>query len=133
MYDRPNLSELIDATRGHLEANVIPAIKGDAKLYFQTLVAINVLKVAERELALKWKHFHAEWSRLDALYGTVTPIPPDPADAQSALDARIAILSDHIRIGYFSDDQQAALLAHLLATTSDALEVANPKFLSATT
>lgn len=131
MYDRPNLSELIDATRGHLEANIIPAIKADPKLYFQTLVAINVLKIAERELALKWKHFHAEWSRLDALYGTVTPIPPDPADAEAALTARLATLSDHIREGYFSPDQQAALLAHLLAQTTDALEIANPKFLSA--
>jgi len=52
VYDRPDVSELIDAVRQHLEQQVIPAVKDDPKLYFQTLVAANVLKIAGRDLAL---------------------------------------------------------------------------------
>ena len=52
MIDRPTLAELIDAARMHMETNVIPAVREDRKLYFRTLVAINVLKIAERELEL---------------------------------------------------------------------------------
>jgi hypothetical protein len=129
MYDRPNLSELIDAARQHFETHVIPAIKGDAKLYFQTLVAINVLKVAERQLALGWTHLQAEWSRLDALYGETMPIPIDPTEAEMALASRVTALCGEIRAGMYYGEKKALLFDHLLATAGEALEVANPKFL----
>ena len=129
MYDRPNLSELIDAARQHFETQVIPAIKGDPKLYFQTLVAINVLKVAERELALRWTHLQAEWSRLDGLYGESTPIPPDPTQAEAVLASRVVALCGEIRGGAFDGENKRALFDHLLTTTREGLEVANPKFL----
>ena len=70
MYDRPNTSELIDAVRGHLEANVIPlARETNRRLYFQTLVAINVLKIVERELQMGQAHALAEWESLNAHIG----------------------------------------------------------------
>ncbi|HRL13218.1 MAG TPA: DUF6285 domain-containing protein, partial [Aggregatilineales bacterium] len=52
MYDRPSAQALVEAARQHLENRVIAAVKGDPKLYFETLVAVNVLRIVERELAL---------------------------------------------------------------------------------
>lgn len=130
MNDRPTLEELIDAARMHLETNVIPAIKGDARLYFQTLVAINVLRVAERELTFGWSHLQAEWRRLDQLEGAAQPLPTSPAEAAAALRARNADLSARIRAGDYDEDS-TALFAHLRATVREALEIANPKFLHA--
>ena len=130
MNDRPNLSELIDAARGHLESQVIPAIKGDAKLYFQTLVAINVLKIAEREIALHYPHLRAEWERLNTLMGSVDALPVDPIQADATLAARVQLLCGAIRAGEYDDDQRrAALFDHLIHTARESLAIDNPKFL----
>jgi hypothetical protein len=132
MYDRPTLNELIEAARGHLEAHVIPAIKGDPKLYFQTLVAINVLRIAERELALGWDHLLAEWERLDVLTRDDQPNPTDMDSAVAGLAARNADLCAAIRAGAYDDStRKSALFTHLVANATAALEVANPKFLAA--
>ncbi|MBE2269158.1 MAG: hypothetical protein IAE80_13080 [Anaerolinea sp.] len=128
MVDRPTLEELIDAARMHIETEVIPAIKGDAKLYFQTLVAINVLRVAERELTLGWSHLQAEWRRLDRLEGEAQIMPASPTEAAAALRVRNAGLCGRIRAGAY-DAKAGELVAHLRATVREALEVANPKFL----
>ncbi len=132
MYDRPNLPELIDAVRLHLETNVIPAVKSDPKLYFQTLVAINVLKIAQRETQLSWAHLRAEWDSLNALEAEDHHLPADPLDALTALDARNLILCEDIRQGLY-DDRRDALFQHLIAVTCAQLEVANPKFLQTIT
>ena len=130
MYDRPNLAELIDAARLHLETNVIPAIKGDAKLYFQTLVAVNVLRIAEREIAQSGEHLRAEWASLNALEAENRMLPADPLAAQAALVERNRALCADIRSGAY-DQRADALYAHLIAVTQAQLEVANPKFLQA--
>ena len=126
MYDRPNLSELIEAARLHMETAVIPAVKADRKLYFQTLVAINVLKIAERELLLGDAHAQAEWESLNTLEGVDTPIPNRLSDIKDALSERNAALSAAIRTGAYDD---TVLLHHLKMTTTNQLEVANPKYL----
>lgn len=129
MYDRPTLSELIAAVRHHLEAAVIPAAKGlNHKLYFQTLVAANVLKIAERELALADAHFHAQWARLNLLQGE-QPMPTEPTERRAALAARHRALCAAIRAGHHDDDLH--LLRHLKAFATEQLEVANPKWLQA--
>ncbi len=128
MNDRPTLEELIEAARLHIETNVIPAVKGDARLYFQTLVAINVLRVAERELTHGWSHLQAEWRRLDHLEGEAQTIPASPTEAAEALRVRNAELCARIRAGEY-DAESAALFAHLQANVREALEIANPKFL----
>ena len=43
MNDRPTAPELIEAVRAFLEAEVLPALGDNARLRFQTLVAVNVL------------------------------------------------------------------------------------------
>lgn len=128
MYDRPTAAELIEAARLHLEQQVIPVVKAaNHKLYFQTLVAINVMKIVERELALSAGHGRAEWSRLNMLMGE-QPLPTDIAAFSAALASRNAHLCAAIRAGDF--DENRVLFSHLKATTIEQLEVANPKFLA---
>jgi hypothetical protein len=47
--DRPTAAELLEATREYLENEVLPALD-DPRLRFRTLVAINALGIARREL-----------------------------------------------------------------------------------
>lgn len=131
MYDRPNLEELIDAARMHMEDAVIPAVRADHKLYFQTLVAINVLKIAARELQLGAGHAEAEWQRLNDLTGESLSMPSHVAEIKSAIGERNTVLCAAIRGGaYDSDAGRRALFDHVRATTVEQLEVANPKFLA---
>lgn len=128
MYDRPTLNELLDAVRLHLESTIVPAVRGDGKAYFQTLVAINLLKIAGRELALAPEHARAEWERLNQLQGTHHVMPEDTTVIQIALAERNAALAEDIRAGR-ADDKQDTLLEHLKQTAIAQLEVANPRFL----
>jgi Domain of unknown function (DUF6285) len=49
MTDRPTAAELVEATREYLETEILPALD-DQRLRFRTLVAINALGIAQREL-----------------------------------------------------------------------------------
>jgi Domain of unknown function (DUF6285) len=49
-HDRPNARELVEAVREFLQAEILPTL-GDHRLRFRTLVALNALGIAERELA----------------------------------------------------------------------------------
>ncbi len=48
-HDRPTAAELLEATREFLEAEILPTLT-DQRLRFRTLVAINALGIARREL-----------------------------------------------------------------------------------
>jgi hypothetical protein len=50
MSDRPSAAELVEAVAEFLSGEVLPAA-GDHRLKFRTLVAINALAIASRELA----------------------------------------------------------------------------------
>ncbi len=129
MIDRPTLAELIDAARMHMETNVIPAVREDRKLYFRTLVAINVLKIAERELELGAGHSAAAWERLNAIEGVDTPAPKNENALRQALQERHMALCERIRAGDYDRGENQALFEHLKATTIAQLEIANPKYL----
>jgi Domain of unknown function (DUF6285) len=47
--DRPDAAQLVEATREFLEREILPTL-GDDRLRFRTLVAINALSIAQREL-----------------------------------------------------------------------------------
>jgi hypothetical protein len=49
-HDRPNARELIEAVREFVERELLPTLD-DHRLRFRTLVALNALGIAERELA----------------------------------------------------------------------------------
>jgi len=130
MNDRPTADELLAAVQMHLESMIVPAIKADRSLYYQTLVAINVLKVVRRELETGPEHIREEWIRLDELTGTHTPLRGSPEQVQAALLARNAELAEAIRVGeYDAPEKRAALFHHLLATVREKLVVSNPEYL----
>jgi hypothetical protein len=133
MYDRPTLAELLDAVRLHLETAVIPAVRGDRQLYFRTLVALNVLKIAGRELQMNAGHARNEWLRLNAVEGADQPMPNSEQALRDALMRRNASLCEDIRSGAYDahrDRNRFALFEHLKATALDQLTVANPRFLA---
>lgn len=127
MYDRPTAPELLQAVRQHLETNLIPlARQTHFKLYFQTLVANNVLKIVEREIRLGEGHLRAEWSRLNMLLDSVPP-PESVQALRAQLAERNAALCRAIRAGEWDDSD--LLFEHLKSTARAQLEVANPRFL----
>ncbi|MBL8133039.1 MAG: hypothetical protein JNL42_14355 [Anaerolineae bacterium] len=132
VYDRPTLEALIDAARMHLETAIIPAVKGDARLYFQSLVAANILRIAARQASLEAAHLQMLWEGMNALQASDEPFDGDPERLRRRLEARRADLCAAIRAGaYDAEDRAAPLLDHLLMATRLQLEVANPKFLEA--
>lgn len=50
MHDAPTAAQLVEAVREFLESDVMAAVEG--RVQFHTRVAINVLGMVERELAL---------------------------------------------------------------------------------
>lgn len=130
MYDRPTLSELLDAVRAHLEENIVPLLKDDRKLYYQTLVAVNALRIAGRELTMNALHLQDEWARLNFLQNSADSIPADNDEARAALAERSRRLCEDIAAGSYDQyPRKAALFEHLLATAVEQLQVANPRFL----
>lgn len=130
MYDRPTLTELVNAALHHIESSLLPLAKEtNHKLYFQTLVALNVLKIAEREFNIRPYHLRAEWTRLHMVLGEDMPTIDNDDDLEVAIVQANKKLCERIRAGEFDED--AALFEHLKARTIEQLEVANPKFLLA--
>jgi len=130
VYDRPHAGELLEAAWHHLETLVIPALKHDRKLYFQTLVAINVLKVVAREQRYRPDHLKAQWNRLNAMQDVDLPLPREWEESLAALAIRNRELCYDIRAGrYDADFLRETLYQHLYATTLEQLQVANPRYL----
>jgi hypothetical protein len=128
MYDRPTLTELVNAALHHFETEVLPLTREtNHKLYFQTLVAINVLKIAEREFTIRPFHLRAEWTRLHMVLGKDMTTIDNDDDLEVAIVQANKRLCERIRAGDYDTD--AALFEHLKARTIEQLEVANPKFL----
>lgn len=128
MYDRPTLTELLQAARQHFEDNIAPlARQTNHQLYFQTLVAINVMKIVEREYNIRPYHLRSEWTRLNMVIGKDLPEIGSDDDLEVAIQDANNKLCERIRAGEFDEDY--ALFEHLKARTIAQLEVANPKFL----
>ena len=98
MHDRPTALELLEAVTEFLSTEVLPAA-ADHRLKFRTLVALNALAIATRELQ----------ASNDLLLGSV--------------DARE--LARRIRAGDVPEDALATLKEHVAAK----LRVSNPSYL----
>jgi hypothetical protein len=95
-------------------------------LYFQTLVAINILRIVEREID-KSGYLKSEWARINAILETTDSLPDSHYQLVKQLKAKNDELADGIRSGQF--ELSGALLDHLLETTTDQLTISNPDFL----
>jgi Domain of unknown function (DUF6285) len=128
MQHRPSPAELLAAVQAFLRADVLPESGG--RVRFHLLVALNLLEILRRELALEPGHLRRERDGLAAL-GLAAP---DAADDDAAVREANGRLCAAIRAGdYDPQPARARLLAHLRAVLEDQLRVANPAFLERVT
>jgi hypothetical protein len=109
-HDAPTAAQLVEAVREFLEGDVFAATEG--RVRFHTRVAVNVLGMVERELALG----------------------AGQAAAHAAGLARLGYRSDSdlataIRDGRVADADLAEVAAFVAATIEAKLAVANPAYL----
>ena len=115
--DRPTASELLAAIADFLREEAMPALdKAEPRLDFQMRVAVNSLAILEREARLGPSADAAERARLVKLLGR-----------DATLDDLNRELARQLRAGE-RDERDAALMAHLDATTADKIAIANPKW-----
>ena len=108
-HDVPSAAQLIEAVREFVEGDVMEATEG--RVRFHARVAVNVLRMVERELALGEAQAAAHRKALAGL-GVA-----DEAELAAA-----------IREGRL-DDRRRELLDVLRQTVRAKLEVANPRYL----
>ncbi|CAB4589223.1 unannotated protein [freshwater metagenome] len=108
-HDMPSSRELVESVREWLERDVLTGTTG--RLQFHARVAINVLAMVERELAVGAEQAAAHQARLDAL---------GCADE--------AELAAKIRTGELDGDLDR-VRELVWASVRDKLSVANPKYL----
>jgi len=112
--NRPDKNELIETVREFLEEKVLPLLDGTTA--FHTRVAINVLKIVERELEhgpLLEKKEHDGLHRLLKIEGDVKELNEE--------------LCKQLRDGRM-DFRNDALIAHMRQTTLDNLSIDNPRY-----
>src|SRR5438876_6837833 len=127
MNDRPSAVELVTAVRQFLETELIPTLS-DARLRCQTLVAANILAIAERELPSEEHALAEECTALCAL------LEQSSADLAAVSDLRARAvewneqLCRRIRAGaYDAPKQFAQLRSFVRAAVIRKLQVANPR------
>jgi hypothetical protein len=108
-HDVPTAEQLVESVREWLERDVLPATEG--RLQFHARVAVNVLAMVERELAVGAQQAAAHEQRL--------------AQLGCADDAELAA---RIRDGEL-DDRLPEVRDLVWASVRDKLAVANPKYL----
>lgn len=110
MHDVPTAAELVEAVREFLERDVLDAT--DGRVQFHTRVAINVLGMVERELALGAHQAAPHAAGLDAL--------------GVSSEAELAAL---IRETPADDERLIEIARFIRQTVRAKLEVANPRHL----
>ncbi|HMC88285.1 MAG TPA: DUF6285 domain-containing protein [Gemmataceae bacterium] len=130
MNDRPNTAELIAAARVYLEQELIPTLT-DARLRFQTLVAANVLAIAERDLATEEAHLAEEWRLLSKLLNVADTAPDQLSALRHGVLEKNRLLCQSILAGDFDEKSKfLELCRQLRVIVERKLEVANPRYLA---
>jgi hypothetical protein len=131
MHDRPTVAEMLSAVRQFLEAELLPDLS-DPRLRFQTLVAANLLAIAEREVVAEDQHLHQEWDWLARLLLVTQPAPESTVKLRQSVRSANVQLCSEIRQGHFDEPSQfLSLLRELRQGVVRKLEVANPRYLAA--
>lgn len=108
-HDRPTASELLQAVREWMEQDLMAGV--DGRLAFHVRVAMNMLDIVDREIALG--------APMEARHEEVLRELGVTSDAE---------LSNKIRTGEFDADF-SRLLEILRPVVEDKVRVANPKYL----
>jgi len=109
-HDVPSAAQLVESVREWLQTDVLESTEG--RLQYHTRVAINVLSIVERELALGADQQAAHAARLSSL-GVADDAELSAAIRSGALDDRL----DEVR-------------ELVWQSVCDKLAVANPKYLA---
>ena len=130
MIDRPTTAELLAAARQFVESELIPTM-ADARLKFQTLIAANVLAIAERDLAMEAEHLALEWGWLAELLALAGTRPERIEVLREAVRTGNVQLCARIRQGWFDEAETFHALARQLRPAVERkLAVANPRYLA---
>ena len=128
MQDRPTALELLDAVRGFLERDVVPALDGPRR--FHALVAANVLTIVHRELDGEEERLLGEWRRLAPLADAAGPEPSGLAALRAGVRDATAALAERIRRGDADGGPFGeAVRRAVRESVVEKLRVANPRFL----
>jgi hypothetical protein len=131
MNDRPSAAELIAAARQFLEVELVPTLP-DQRLRFQTLIAANVLNIAEREWVAEEEQLREEWRCLGTLEESHDSMPERLGPLRQAVRRQNERLCRQIRRGEFDARDRFGVLCRLLRQNVERkLEVANPRYLTA--
>jgi hypothetical protein len=112
--EHPSAAELVAAVAGFLESEVAPAL--DGRIVFHTRVAVNALRIVERELTSGSAAVAADTARLRDLTGAAGSL----ASLNSALAAQI-------RDGTLSTSD-GALREHLIRSVLARIAIDNPRY-----
>ena len=128
MQDRPDARELLEAVRGFLEEQVVPALDGTRQ--FHARVAANVLAIVGRELALGDRALADEWRSLVELLDVAAVDPPrDGATLLAAVRDLNGELAARIRAGAAdAGPWRSRVVAHLKRIADARLAIANPRY-----
>ena len=117
-HDRPTALELLEAVTEFLAAEIVPAL-GDHRLRFRTLVALNALGIAYRELA-------ADASNTVSLaHGAGSGRGGGASNTVLLAPEELRELAARIRAGDAPPDVLPLLKEHVAAK----LRVSNPRYL----
>lgn len=129
MNDRPAGNELLDAVRLFLEKELLPTLD-DARLRFQTLIAINVLTIAGREWANEEPSLVEEYLLLAGLLGESKSPPGSLQALRQAVREGNEKLCQRIRSGALEAQQaEGEALKVVQQLVRRKLEIAHPRYL----
>jgi hypothetical protein len=126
MQDRPTQREMVEAAREFFEREILPTVT-DPRLRFRTLVALNALGIAEREMFAGDVFVDEELRGLRALLGgSDAPFPESRAAKEAEAWASRKALAATIRAGTAPE----GTAAFLKASIGWKLAIASPRFVA---
>jgi hypothetical protein len=124
MQDRPTASELTEAVREFLRADVLPGLQ-DPRARFRMLVAMNALGILERELVQEESLLQVEHERLARLLDKDRTMP----DSLEELKHRVVELNWDLVERVRSGEVPEGTFGLLKQTIEDKLKIASPRYL----
>jgi hypothetical protein len=124
MQDRPTASELTEAVREFLQADILPDLQ-DPRTRFRMLVAVNTLGILERELEQEEFLLRAEYERLARLLDEDGAMPGSLEELRYRVADLNRDLSERIRSGEVPE----GAFGLLKQTVEEKLKIANPRYL----
>jgi Domain of unknown function (DUF6285) len=126
MQDRPTTREMVEAARELIEKEILPTV-ADPRLRFRTLVALNALGIAEREMFAGDVFVDEELKGLRALLGIVSgQLPEGRPGKEAEAWALRKELAARIREGR----APAGTLTFLRTSVGHKLAIASPRYLA---